>query len=305
MTSLPDRARVVVVGVGITGTSVAYHLTELGWRDVVVLDRGPFPRTGSSTSHAPGLMFLHNNSQIMARLAQYSADLYESFEWEDLPGYYRVGGVEVATNPARLEELKRKAGQMRSWGGDAWMLSPEEAQKHVPMLDPSKILGAVFFPKDGVTRAVRTVSALADKASSQGASFHGEQEVTGFDITDGRVHGVRTADGTIECEAVVLASGYWGPRVGALAGVSVPLRPFQHQYTKTVPLERYRGAAECVEPILRYQDMDMYFRQDGEVYGLGSYWHEPRMLEPSDVPTKAFSENGVSVLPFQDDDWAV
>jgi len=178
MTPLPDRARVVVVGAGITGTSVAYHLTELGWRDVVVLDRGPFPRTGSSTSHAPGLMFLHNNSQIMARLAQYSADLYESFEWEELPCYFRVGGVEVATNPARLEELKRKAGQMRSWGGDAWMLSPEEAQKHVPMLDPSRILGAVFFPKDGVTRAVRTVSALADKASQQGASFHGEQEVT-------------------------------------------------------------------------------------------------------------------------------
>jgi glycine cleavage system T protein len=305
MTPLPDRARVVVVGGGITGTSVAYHLTELGWRDVVVLDRGAFPRTGSSTSHAPGLMFLHNNSQIMSRMAQYSADLYESLDWEDLPCYYRVGGVEVATTAARLDELKRKAGQMRSWGADAWMLTPDEAQKHVPMLDPSKILGAVFFPADGVTRAVRTVAALAAKASEKGASIHGDTPVTGFDVRDGRVRGVETPKGTIECEAVVLASGYWGPLVGALAGVTVPLRPMQHQYTKTVPLERYRGAAECIEPILRYQDMDMYFRQDGEQYGLGSYWHEPRLLEPHEVPTEAFSENGVSVLPFQEDDWAV
>ncbi len=301
---LPERAQLVIIGAGITGCSSAHHLTRLGWNDVVVLEQGPFPRTGSSTSHAPGLMFLHNNSQAMSRLAQYSARLYSSLEADGLPCYNEVGGIEIATTEARLEELKRKAGQMRSWGAPAEMISPEEAKKYIPMINPDRFIGAVYFPRDGVTRAVRTAKALSEAAASRGARFLAETPVTGLDVRDGRVRAVETAHGRIEAETVLITSGYWGPRVGRLAGVSIPLWAMQHQYTKTAPLPHYAGADECIEPILRHQDMDMYFRQDGEQYGLGSYYHEPHLQEPDDLPLE-FGEHGMSVMPFNEEDWAV
>src|SRR5205807_4418443 len=133
---MPDAARVVVVGAGIVGCSAAYHLTRMGWRDVLVLDQGPLFSTGGSTSHAPGLMFQNNASRLQAELARDSVELYSSLGENGEPVFRRVGGIEVAATPERWEELKRKRGHARSWGSAAELIGPEHIRPRVPEMRP-------------------------------------------------------------------------------------------------------------------------------------------------------------------------
>src|SRR2546427_6786116 len=145
-----DRAQVVVVGAGIVGTSAAYHLAELGLTDVVVVDQGPLFETGGSTSHAPGLVFQTNGSRTMCRLAQDSVGLYRSLELDGRPCWYGVGGIEVATTPERMLELRRRLGFAHSYGLDgAGLLTPEETRARIPLVDPGALLGAYFVPTAG------------------------------------------------------------------------------------------------------------------------------------------------------------
>ena len=169
-----DRAQTVIVGAGIVGASAAYHLAELGSTDVLVIDQGPLFETGGSTSHAPGLVFQTNGSRTMCRIAQDTVRLYGSLELDGLPGWYGVGGIEVATTPERMAELRRRQGFARSYGiADTHLLSPDEAAERIPLLDPNAILGAYLVPSDGIAKAVRIVTALAGKASARGVTFEG------------------------------------------------------------------------------------------------------------------------------------
>ena len=188
-----DRAQTVIVGAGIVGTSAAYHLAELGSTDVLVIDQGPLFETGGSTSHAPGLVFQTNGSRTMCRIAQDTVHLYASLEVDGEPGWFGVGGIEVATTQERMAELKRRQGFSRSYGIEGTdLLTPAEAAEKIPLLDPRAILGAYFVPSDGIAKAVRVVTALAAKASVRGVTFDGGVKVTGFDIRGGRVYGVET-----------------------------------------------------------------------------------------------------------------
>jgi dimethylglycine oxidase len=280
-----DRAQTVIVGSGIVGASAAYHLAELGQPDVLVLDQGPLFETGGSTSHAPGLVFQTNPSRTTCRVAQDSVALYRTLERDGRPCWYGVGSLEVATTPARLAELHRRLGWARAWGMEGGeLLTPAQAAELVPLLDPGTILGAYHVPGDGIAKAVDVVAALARLAGGRGAAFHGGVTVTGFDVRDGRVHAVRTDHGEVECERVLVCAGIWGPTVGAMAGVPIPLLAVQHQLVWTDPLPELAGETrEVAHPILRHQDMAMYCRHRRDHYAVGNYRHEPIAVAQRDL----------------------
>lgn len=216
-------ARVVIIGAGVVGASAAYHLAELGWTDVVVVDKGPIPETGGSSSHAPGLVFQTNPSKMMTELARYTVELYSALDVDGEPCFLEVGGIEVATTPARWRELQRKHGFATAWGLDATLLTPDEVAAHVPLVDPARILGGYHVASDGLAKAVRGVDAMLRHAQRKGVELRGETEVTGFELRDGRVHAVRTTTGDITTPIVLCCAGIWGPKVGRMAGVSIPV----------------------------------------------------------------------------------
>lgn len=288
--SLPTHARAVIIGAGIAGCSVAYHLTELGWRDVVVVDQGPLFQTGGSTTHAPGGVFQINASRTMTNFASYTVDLWSRMTLDGEPCINSVGSLEVAWTPERLFDLKRKHGYSLIWGVEAHLIDPQEARDLVPMLSES-ILGALYVPSDIQTPATKPAEAMARDAIRNGASFHGGVEVTGFNIQNRRVAGVCTTSGDIKTDLVVSAVGIWAPKIGDLAGVPIPLTPMQHIYAVTEPLPELVGAtADISMPLVRHQDRAMYFRQERDSFGIGSYLHEPllvdaeNILSPEDAP---------------------
>jgi glycine cleavage system aminomethyltransferase T/glycine/D-amino acid oxidase-like deaminating enzyme len=281
---LPERARVVVVGAGIVGCCAAYHLGQLGWTDVVVLDQGPLFRTGGSTSHAPGLVFQNNTAPTTCRFAMASVDLYRELELDGEPVYAQVGSLEVASTPERWADLKRKAGLAASWGLEAHLVRPDEVRRLVPPMRTERLYGAIHVPGDGVLRAVAAAQAVADRARATGAAFHGRTGVTGIEVEGGRVRAVVTERGRIETEHVLCAAGIWGPLVGRLAGVAIPLQPLQHLYAVTEPVPELGGSGGWIEqPIVRHQDRSLYLRQVGQAYGIGAYRHEPALVEPEQI----------------------
>ena len=296
---LRKHARVVVIGAGIVGCSVAYHLTRLGWRDVVVVEQGPLFETGGSTSHAPGLVFQVNPSKTMTGFARYSVDLWTQLELDGSPCAKTVGSLEVAWTPERLVDLKRKAGYGLSWGVQTHLLSSREARDLVPMLS-HRILGALYVPSDVHTKPTRPAEAMAREAERAGARFYGRVQVTGFAIERGRIRGVRTTAGDIQTDLVVAATGIWAPTVGGMAGVPIPLSPMQHLYAVTTPLSELAGATEEIsQPLVRHQDEAMYFRQEGDCYGIGSYRHEPQLVEASDLLDYDEAPIAPAELPFR------
>ena len=281
--TLPKHARVVIVGAGIVGCSVAYHLTKLGWRDVLVVEQGPLFETGGSTSHAPGLIFQINPSKTMATFAKYTVDLWSELTLDGEPCAKSVGSLEVAWTPERLEDLKRKAGFGKSWGIEGHVISPAEAREFIPMLS-ERILGALYVPSDIQTKATRPAEAMAREAERNGARFYGGVKVTGFDIEGARITAARTSHGDIRTDLVVACAGIWAPKLGGYAGVPIPLSPMEHQYAVTTPLAGLAGATEEIsQPLLRHQDEAMYLRQVGESYGIGSYNHEPLLVDANDI----------------------
>ena len=295
---LPKHARVVIIGAGIVGCSAAYHLTKLGWRDILVVEQGPLFETGGSTSHAPGLVFQLNPSKTMTGFARHSVDLWTQLELDGDPCAKNVGSLEVAWTPERLVDLRRKAGYGLSWGVEAHLLSPGEARDLAPMLS-DRILGALYVPSDVHTKATRPAEAMARAAERNGARFYGKVKVSGFDIVGGRIRGVQTTDGDIQTDLVIAAAGIWAPTVGGMAGVQIPLSPMQHLYAVTTPLEELAGATEEIsQPLLRHQDEAMYFRQEGDCYGIGSYEHEPLLVDANDLLDHDEAPISPSELPF-------
>ncbi|MEO0394808.1 MAG: FAD-dependent oxidoreductase [Cyanobacteria bacterium P01_A01_bin.137] len=302
---MQTHASVVIIGAGIVGCSTAYHLAKLGWKNIVVVEQGPLFATGGSTSHAPGLIFQTNPSKTMTQLAQYTAELYSQLSTDEGPAYYAVGGIEVAYNKARMQELKRKLGWAKSWGLDgACLLSPDEVKAKIPLIDETKILGGYYVPTDGIAKALRAAEALANGAADA-ASFYGETLVTDIKTVDNRVQAVVTDKGTITTNKVLVCAGIWGPRVGRMVGEIIPLTPVQHQYVKTGPIPELAGATEEITlPIVRHQDHAMYFRQHGDCWGIGSYQHEPLLVDPDNILPYADAPVMPSVMPFTDEHFA-
>jgi 4-methylaminobutanoate oxidase (formaldehyde-forming) len=268
----PSRAEIVIIGGGIIGCSTAYHLALAGAKDVVLLERAQL--TSGSTFHAAGLVGQLRSSRNITQMLKYSVELYRSLEEAtgQSTGWKQNGGLRLACNPQRLIELQRAATTGRSFGLDIEILSPAEAQDLWPIMDVSDVVGAAFLPGDGQAGPSDITQALARGARHLGVRIVEHCDVTGIDVLDGRVTGVRTPEGAIECDKVVNCAGQWARTVGEMAGVSVPLVSVQHQYVITEPLE---GVTADL-PTLRDPDRLVYFKE--EVGGLVMGGYEPNPL---------------------------
>jgi glycine cleavage system T protein len=301
---MKSDAAVVVIGAGIVGCSTTYHLAKLSWKNIVVVEQGPLFATGGSTSHAPGLVFQTNPSKTMTQLAKYTVDLYSQLHTEEGPAFYPVGGIEVAYTEARMQELKRKLGWAKSWGVEgACLLTPAEVKAKVPLIDETKILGAYYVATDGIAKALRASEALANYAINAGAAdFYGHTTVLDIEVVNGQVQAVITDKGRIATAKVLVCAGIWGPRIGRMVGETIPLTPVQHQYVKTGPIAALAGeTAEVRMPMVRHQDHAMYFRQHGDCWGIGSYQHEPLLVDPDNILPYAEAPVMPSVQPFTEE----
>jgi glycine cleavage system T protein len=300
--SLPDRARVVIIGAGIVGCSAADALTGLGWTDVVVLDQGPLFEPGGSTSHAPGLVFENNVAKTTCHFAMQAVDVYRDLRVDDDPVYWGVGSLEVATTPERWEELKRKHGHATAWGLETRLIGPDEIRRLVPIMRTDHLFGAIHVPRDGTVRAVKACEALARRAQTRGARFFGKTRVTGIEVRHGRVDAVVTDTGRILTEHILCAAGIWGPLIGKMAGVPIPLQPLQHLVGITGPLPELREQTTWQSmPIVRHQDRSMYFRQHHQAVLIGAYGHEPVLTDPADLRATWGGALMPSCVPFLDD----
>lgn len=297
----------MIIGAGIVGCSLADELTARGWTDVTVLEQGPLPAPGGSTSHAPGLVFRTSPSKTLSEFASYTVEKFGSLEVDGLPCFNAVGGLELATTQERLADLRRRAGFAASWGIRGEIVSSARCKELWPLLDESKVLGGFFTPDDGLASAVLACRAQTERAKRRGARFLERHTVTGIEREHGRVTAVVSDRGTFPADHVVSAAGFWGPVVGRMAGVEVPLLPLAHQYAKTGPLPELAGAndprTEASRPILRFQDRDLYFREHTDRIGIGSYAHRPLPIDPFAVPAYDAAPVMPSSYPFTREDF--
>ena len=268
--SLPAQTRVVIIGGGVAGCSVAYHLAKLGWTDVVLLERKQL--TSGTTWHAAGLIGQLRATANMTRLAKYSAELYGALEAETgvATGFRQVGSITLALTSGRYEELRRGASMARSYGVDIETISVAEAGRRHPLLDPRGAVGAVYLAKDGQGDPGNIAMAMARGAKSRGVKIVEGVKVTGIRQARGRVMGVDTEQGPITAEIVVNCAGMWGRHVGQMAGVPLPLQACEHFYVVTEP------SAEIPRhlPVLRVPDECAYYKEDAGKIMLGAF--EPK-----------------------------
>jgi 4-methylaminobutanoate oxidase (formaldehyde-forming) len=279
--TLPNRARVVIVGGGVIGTSVAYHLTELGWTDVLLIEQGQL--SSGTTWHAAGLVGQLRASESGTRLVQYSTGLYARLEAETglSAGFKPCGGVTVARTAERMVQLRRTAATAEAYDLECELLTPAQALARFPVMEVDDLLGAIWLPGDGTVNPTDLTAALARGARDRGARIIERTRVVGFLIENGAVVGVSTDQGDIECEIVVNCAGQWAKQVGAMAGVTIPLHSAEHFYVVTEPFD----GVEPDLPILRDPDGYTYFKE--EVGGLVVGGFEPSAkpwVSPEDIP---------------------
>jgi heterotetrameric sarcosine oxidase gamma subunit len=278
---LPDRAQVVIIGGGVIGASVAYHLTKLGHRDLVLLEQGQL--SSGTTWHAAGLVGQLRASESGTRLVQYSTQLYDELEAETglTAGYKACGGVTVARTEDRMIQLRRTAANAEAFDLDCELLTPEQALEHYPVMRVDDLVGAIWLPADGRANPTDLTLALAKGARLRGARIIERTRVIGVTTADGRVTGVRTDAGDVEADVVVNCAGQWAKQVGAMAGVNVPLHSAEHFYVVTESI----AGVHTDMPILRDPDGYTYFKE--EVGGLVIGGFEPEAkpwVGPDDIP---------------------
>jgi glycine cleavage system aminomethyltransferase T/glycine/D-amino acid oxidase-like deaminating enzyme len=298
---LPRHARAVVIGCGIVGNSLAYHLTRLGWKDVVLLDKGPLPNPGGSTGHASNFIFLVDHSKEMTALTMESVRQYK-----ELDVFIKSGGIEVARTKERMQELTRRVASGTSWGIEGMsLLSPTDVKEFVPYIDEKVIVGGFHTEGVGVVDSLRAGTLMREKAVAAGALHVAPKtEVVGLDVERGHVRRVRTTRGDIETEVVAIACGVWSPRLARMAGTRVPLTPAVHQMIDIGPVPRFRGAKSDIEhPIVRDMDTNMYERQAGGDLEIGSYAHRPILYDPEDLPSVEQAALSPTEFPFTQADF--
>jgi glycine cleavage system T protein len=263
----PSDTQVVIIGGGVVGCSLAYHLTKRGLKDVVLLERKQL--TCGTTWHAAGLVGQLRATQNMTRLAQYTTGLFGDLEAETghATGFAQFGSLSLATNDERFEELKRGASMARCFGVEVEVVSASEAQTMWPMINVDDVVGAVFLPKDGKVNPIDVTQAMAKGAKTGGAKIFEDTKVLAIHTKEGRITGVATDRGDIQAEVVVNCAGMWAREVGRMAGANVPLHAAEHFYIVT---ENFEGMAPQL-PVLRDPDNCAYYKEDAGKLLLGAF----------------------------------
>src|SRR5206468_3153652 len=300
MADFPRTAKAVVIGGGIVGNSLLGWLAELGWKDLVQLDKGPFPNPGGSTGHASNFIFPVDHSKEMTQLT-----LDSMRQYTEAGTLHECGGIEVARAEERLEELRRRMGSAKSWGVEGCRLvTPAEIKELVPFVDESILLGGFYSPSVAVVDSLRFGTIMREKAQAGGAQVFANTEVLGIDVENGRVKRVRTSRGDVEADVVAIACGVWSPRIARMAGASIPLTPAVHQMIDVGPVPRFLSSKTAVEfPIVRDMDTNMYERQDGQGLEVGSYAHRPILHESDEIPSIEEASLTPTELPFTQEDF--
>jgi glycine cleavage system aminomethyltransferase T/glycine/D-amino acid oxidase-like deaminating enzyme len=291
---LPERARVVIVGGGVGGTSIAYHLAQLGERDVVLVDRAEL--TSGSTFHSAGLVGQLRGSVSLTRMMMDSVALYR--ELGDACGWVECGGLRLACTPEREEELHRQVGWSRTFGLPLELLSADEAAALFPLMSTDGVRAASYLPTDGYLDPSQLTYALAEGARAGGCRIYTHTRVSAIDVEAGRVRGVQTEWGPIEAEVVVNAGGMFAAEIGRMAGVRVPVVPFAHEYLVTQP---FRERDDGHLPTLRDPDLLVYYREEGGGLVMGGYERRsaPWSLRPDGLDAIPPDFNGILL----EEDW--
>ncbi len=305
MATVPSSAKVVVIGAGIVGNSLVHHMARLGWRDIVQIDQGPLPNPGGSTGHASNFIFLVDHSREIADLTLDSVEQYQ-----EMGVFTQSGGFEIARTEERMEELRRRMSSAKAWGIESELVSPEFVKEKVPFIESNQFIGALWTPGVGVVDSLRAGTIMREGAMEAGAlTAVPNVEVVGLDTEEGadgrrRVTRVRTDKGDIEAEHVVIACGVWSPKIGDMAGVSIPLTPAVHQMISVGPCPQLADLpGEISIPIVRDMDTFCYERQHGADMEVGSYAHRAILHEPEDIPTIEQAKLSPTEMPFTSDDF--
>jgi len=300
--STPLRAaRAVVVGCGIVGNSVAYHLTRLGWGDVVLLDKGPLPNPGGSTGHASNFIYPVDHSKEMTALT-----LESMRQYKEMGVFTESGGLEVARTEARMQELTRRIASAKAWGIEpVSLVTPTEVKELVPFIDETVILGGFYTPSVGVVDSLQAGTIMRRRGQEGGAlTVLANTEVIGIDVERGCVRRVGTTTGDIETDLVVIACGAWSPKLARMAGAAIPLTPAVHQMIDIGPTHWFGEAEGGIGfPIVRDMDTNMYERQEGTGLEIGSYAHRPILYEPEDLPSVEEASLTPTEFPFTQEDF--
>ncbi|MGB2874338.1 MAG: FAD-dependent oxidoreductase [Gaiellaceae bacterium] len=300
MDQLPQQASVVVIGAGIMGNCMAHHLALAGWREIVLVDKGPLPNPGGSTGHASNFLFPVDHSKEMTKFTQEAIRAYE-----ELGVSTRCGGIEVARTKDRLEELRRRMASAKAWGEPSELLTPAEVKDLVPFINEEIILGAFYSPGVTVVDPLQAGTLMRDEGMRLGAlSVSASTEVLGIEVENGRIRRVRTNRGDVETETVVVACGVWSPRIARMAGASIPLTPAVHQMIDVGPVPVFADTVgEIGYPIVRDVDTNMYERQHGSELEIGSYAHRAILVEPDKIPSVEAAALSPTELPFTQEDF--
>jgi glycine cleavage system aminomethyltransferase T/glycine/D-amino acid oxidase-like deaminating enzyme len=300
MSTFPSQAKVVIIGAGIVGNSVAYHLSEKGWKDMVMVDKGPLPNPGGSTGHASNFIFPVDHGKGMTQIT-----LDSMRQYKEMGVFRESGGIELAGNEERMVELKRRLASSKCWGVESELLDPEGVLKLFPWVNPDKILGGFYTPSVGVVDSLQAGTMMREGAQEKGAlSVFANTEVFGFDVEDGRVRSVKTSRGEIQAEIVIICCGVWSPRIAEMAGASIPLAPVVHQMIDAGPIEQFAEAkGEIEHPILRDMTTLMYERQAAGNLEVGSYAHRPILHDPNDIPSNEEAKLSPTEMPFTMEDF--
>ncbi|HKY48891.1 MAG TPA: FAD-dependent oxidoreductase [Acidimicrobiia bacterium] len=300
MSDLPASASVVVIGAGIVGNSVVGHLAELGWRNIVQIDKGPLPNPGGSTGHASNFIFPVDHNKEMAMLTIDSQRQYEAMGVN-----VTCGGIEVARTPERMEELRRRMSSAKNWDMEAQLVSPAEIKELVPFINENILLGGCYYPTVSAVDSLRAGTIFRENAQGMGAlQIFANTEILDLEVAKGRIKAVVTDRGRVEADYVVIACGVWSPRIARMAGATIPLTPAVHQMIDVGPIPILQESGkELAYPIVRDMDTFMYERQTGGSMEVGSYAHRPIFHSPDEIPSIAEARFSPTELPFTADDF--
>ena len=309
MASFPTRARVVIIGQGgIVGASVAHHLIEKGWDDIVGIDKSSIPTDIGSTSHASDFCYMTAHDNMTCYTTRYSVEFFDA-----MGHYSRVGGLEVARkgDDGRMLELKRKVGSGKAFGTNVRMISAAETKEKFPLLEEDVIQGAMWDPDAGlvIPRSQTVAGELVQKAEDTGKlRAFANTPATGLEIENGRIKAVKTPRGTIEADAVVVCAGLWGRLIAGMAGEDLPIMPVDHPLCFFGPFNEFEGTGkEIGYPLLRDQGNSAYLRDTGDpttAEGGQIEWgyyeeKDPRLVHPRDLLEKEEARLSPSIWPFQ------